>query len=360
MKPQLVRLALAMMFIVSACGDDHSGVLDPEVNTAVQPVLPGDVDRLKHNMLGFLYAESNSVKRSDGTYASGGLFLSTDNGISWEKCYMYWIRHHEISISPNNTIYMGKYARTSYLLPNSRRTPGSISDSQDFGRTWSTIEWDCVYSNFHVCADRNNTVYLYYSADVRYTYRSTDGGDSWDSNTTDIGPSPSYFLNNILNHTELIADLESNLYLGGFRSDDQGASWERLPFLASTTTGNNLCFDLNNMSYFVSPGEYWRSLDNGDSWEDCSSKLPTNAAQCICISRSGDLFIGTTNGKVLISSDRGESWTYSSLHLDPDCAISTIVCTDSKTLFLSYTGNSVGMMRSTDRGQTWEDLYRHE
>jgi photosystem II stability/assembly factor-like uncharacterized protein len=155
-----------------------------------------------------------------------------------------------------------------------------------------------------------------------------------------------------------------------FRSDDGGATWE---FGAGLP--DNVVTDLKvtDSTIFAAAGGngttdgygIWRSDDGGTTWRPVSHGLSDLGVTRLAVSpdfaRDGTLYAMSKRG-VLRSTDRGETWTsladryapllkeltvnFNSIALSPGFA-------QDNTLLIGHTG---GLWRSTDRGETWTKI----
>ena len=166
--------------------------------------------------------------------------------------------------------------------------------------------------------------------------RSPDGGDTWDTLPLTTGPdvvTMSFDTRVIamaadLNHPD---DLYAALEVGGvIRSRDRGETWE--PINAGLAEGGEDRLDLHGVQ--VGPGD------------------------------PGTVYISTREG-MFHSSDRGDSWTpiditkYSPITYTRDLLLSP---QDPDTLYVSLgrsaRGSEGALLRSRDRGRTWERVDR--
>ncbi len=221
-------------------------------------------------------------------------------------------------------------------------------------------------------------------------YRSTDHGERWER----LGfPDDGGQVWSILVHPRQ----PRILYAGTspvaiYRSDDEGATWRRLPSAAQAERVK-LPFACRVMRLAVDParpeeiyaalevGGVMRSLDGGDTWEDCSADLLELAqlphlksrivsdsdiegmldAHAVCVSAAapGSVFLALRMG-LFRSTDRGTHWgdmevgRFSSLTYSRDVRVSP---QDPNVLYacLSPAARSEdgSLYRSRDLGETW-------
>lgn len=164
--------------------------------------------------------------------------------------------------------------------------------------------------------------------------------------------------------------------VGIFRSPNQGQSWMpinnglgnanvELLAVAPSGSGQTTLFAGTSRGVF-------RSEDNGDSWVEASSGLVNASVNDIAVSpdfeRDRTVFVALSGG-VFVSSNAGESWQPMNDGFQSDApnvfslAISPTFATDG-TIFAAGTERKRGsfqtseeILRSRDRGQSWELVY---
>ena len=242
--------------------------------------------------------------------------------------------------------------------------------------TGSTIYWvndtQLANADFVTCLFRNPDV-VYAGVNNVGVSKSTSGGNSWTQ------------INNGLTNLKVVRLAISpfdvgRLYVGAvgiatqqptdvalFKSTDGGTNWTAVGQFASLNmTVNRIVFDpdasSSNYIYVAGPGTdggVWRSSDGGGAWlhknqgitvNDISNVLSLGIAPA---PQSNILYVGTHNGKIYKTTNRGDNWTqvYSSsgrlindLRVDPAQA-STI-----------YAATSQGVLKSTDSGTNWVSM----
>lgn len=187
-------------------------------------------------------------------------------------------------------------------------------------------------------------------------YRSSNGGLTWERLTDGLGEERVFSL-------ALDPLQRDTLYVGGwagriYRSLDGGAHWERVsaqpmracPRCAPGTVGQLLVSPVDGALYAV--GDYsgtFRSTDGGTSW----TLLNGDSGQVAVDPLRGDLYLA--GRRLQRSSDGGQSWEDLSAGLPYDPRAGTYatfwiaVHSDPLVLYTRY-------YRSLDGGTTWERL----
>ncbi len=246
--------------------------------------------------------------------AGGGLFRTTNNGVSWNPVFDRFggsVSIGDVAIAPSdqNIVWVGTGE------PNSRQSS-----------TWG----DGVY-------------------------RSLDGGETW----THMGLRESHHIGRIVIHprdpnTVFVAALGHlwgpNGERGLYRTRDTGKSWQRVLFVDDNTGVVDVALDADGRTLYAAtyqrqrrgfgfvgsgPGSaIYRSLDGGDSWEKLTRGLPTGPSGRIGLAIAPSepdrvyAIVENRQGGVFRSDDRGVSWRkmnsldprpmyYSQLRVDP-------------------------------------------
>ena len=249
--------------------------------------------------------------------------------------------------------------------------PAGLFRSENWGQTWQPVEsinrhesrrwWSgtgggdsCIHS-VHVDPRDRNHIYLCVASGG--SYESKDAGESWTLITHKA----------VVTNTqgaklmqELVQDFPTELppgmdpaaidelhkmrvdeknpdriwgqaHFGVFRSDDAGATWsdvtEGLPSfhgfpIAVTKKDKDAAFvfplDYGQDNFRVAPGQFavYRTQDSGATWERLTNGLP-GPGDYQSVYREGmdtdgleseGVYVGTSNGEVYASADRGDSW----------------------------------------------------
>ena len=139
-----------------------------------------------------------------------------------------------------------------------------------------------------------------------------------------------------------------------YQSVDGGRTW--MPF------DNGIPFDATVSSFLVMSNEIFATTDghgiylikDGEStWKRIDEDLPKNV-DINALSAVGDSFvIGTLKHGIMVSKNRGKNWNYPKIPIDNI----PIRCLHAKQNIL-FAGTDNGIYRSSDRGNTWEYLWK--
>jgi photosystem II stability/assembly factor-like uncharacterized protein len=216
---------------------------------------------------------------------SGGIFRSTDKGLTWE-CGAFNIIPNSIHCDDSGYVYVSSF--------------NDLYRTTDNGINWSIL-------------NSPNGVLLFITSDQTFylggtrLFRSVDRGYNWieifDEHITSV------YVDDIGN---IFAGNDGE-YGGLFRSTDSGTSWESIDngFISKRIRAIN---GKENSGIYCSVGylsrhsqfTYYVSYDNGDSWSELNLGI-TSAGSSLEFDSNGFLYAGTTNRGVFRSVETTSS-----------------------------------------------------
>ncbi len=223
-----------------------------------------------------------------------GVYLSTDNGISWT------------SVSTGLTGYYAMYINT-LAISGSNIFAGTFGDgvylSSNNGNSWSAVNTGLPsYTGVNALAIKGSNIFA--GTEDGGVYLSSNNGDSWSATALDTTTVLSFAVsgNNIFAGT----------YCNGvYLSTNNGNSWSAV----NTGLPGNLynvnvnAFAINGSNIFAgtySNGVYLSS-NNGNSWTAVNTGLINT--NIFSLATSGNNIFEASNGGVYLSSNNGGHWT---------------------------------------------------
>jgi photosystem II stability/assembly factor-like uncharacterized protein len=323
-------------------------------------------------------------------FATGGVFKSTDMGVSWFPIFdsLAVLTVGDIAIDPQNTnvIYVG----TGEANGGHNNFPGGgVFKSTDAGSTWNFLGLEETTSIGRVLVHPTNSNIVYLAAVGSYfapnpergVYKSTDGGVTWNK---------SLFISDSTGAIDIIMDptnpdrmmaamwervrrpTSSHLYghsSGIYKTTDGGTNWDLVPpsaglpdpssqnvgriGLAISQSNPDIVYSLyNNGADIIS---IYKSTDFGNSWVD---KDPDNELSSSGFSwYFGQVRVHPTNPdqvyvldvEFMVSTNSGDNWTERSIsHVDEHA-----LAFNPADPNFAICGNDGGINISTNAGLNW-------
>ncbi len=258
----------------------------------------------------------------------GYLFRSQDNGDTWNEVYRKY--------ATRNALALGLYDRI-YLAAT-----GGVYYSPDDGITWNrtALTEPIVIS---IVAQTVDSVEVVCAGTVkRGIFRTTDGGESWQSAGLAGIQIPSLAVSN---DGLLAAGTEYGVYL----SSDNGQSWYRTPMPKSYIYVYALTFGANKEILAGDSGGIYRSINNGQTWTE--HDFVQSTIQSLAINAENHIFAGTATSGIYRSKDLAKNWDAINRGL-ANTTINGFALTPDGMFYAASRGG--GIFRSFDNGSTWE------
>ena len=304
----------------------------------------------------------------------GGLFRSTDGGQNWT--------HLEDSPSApflfNGVFDMTKNSQGHLFAATAR----GVYRSTDNGDTWTAF--DAGLTDRFIQALAINSIDLIFAGSFSQgLFRSEDNGENWtafNNGLTEMrvlslainslgnifaGTSNGIFISsdNGDNWTEVSNGLENKFVFaifatpedsllagtseGAFRSPDHGANWTKVISFSSIRS-----FARNTSNVLFAGGGdgfFFRSSDNGVTWETGSDPLVFAAFEDLLVMPSGELLAATVNSGILRSADNGDTWQQQNAGLT---TVDVVAMTQAPGGSI-FAGGRDGIFRSNNGGGDW-------
>ena len=284
-----------------------------------------------------------------GAYSGGGVYLSTDNGNSWNP----------VDSGLANTNVSVLAVSGSRLFAGTQG--GGVYLSTNAGTSWNSGN-NGLAGGVNVLAFAASGLNLFAGTNGDGVFVSTNHGTSW-SVTTNPG-----FTNNVVN---ALAVSGANLFAGGpggvSLSTNNGASWNAVDSGLTTystdffgnpviTTSIAYSFGISGNNIFAGTnGNVFLSTDNGTTWNIDTAGMGGPGNVTAFAFAGANLLAAAENGMYL-STNNGTSW--SPVNLGSGAAYETLVqpyavVASGNDLFA---GGSWGIDLSTDNGSSWNPV----
>ncbi len=209
---------------------------------------------------------------------------------------------------------------------------------------------------------------IYFGAEASGLYRKEAGDAHWENLTR--GMAPSAQVRAIAIHPENQDVIFAGTQRGVYRSKDRGDNWERMNMTEGRVVWS-LKFQPNNpqvMFLGTEGSEVFKSEDAGENWNYMATISNPDSVQMAFATRILGLAIESNSpdhmyaalevGGAARSSDGGKSWQIVNRNFDGDVDLMdlhgvAVGSADSSAVFIS---NRVGVWRTRDRGDNWENL----
>jgi len=328
----------------------------------------------------FAVVESNPKIIYAGT-ASGGVWKTTNNGVTWEPIFDDQITSTigDVTVAPSNLgiIWVGTGE------PNNRQSSSwgdGVYKSTDSGKTWKNMGLRDTHHIGRIVIHPTNPDIVYVAAlghlwgpnKERGLFRTMDGGKTWtntkfiDENTGFVDVALDHENPNVLYAAAYQRRRRGWGFNGGgpgsglYRTTDGGETWVRLTNgLPSGNTGRigiDIYRSNPNIVYAViehKEGGIFRSEDKGLTWKKMSSTNPRPMYYSkIRIDPNNDQRIWVLGASMYVSEDGGKSFSTNYVRgVHGDHHAMWINPSDSNHMVL---GSDGGIYFSYDRGKTWD------
>lgn len=329
----------------------------------------GLVSEIKGNSSGTLFMGS----------LGGGVFRSTDNGLSWSQkvngfpgpvfddgtvvlaiandgdifasCFNIGVfRSTNNGESWINTNFPHAFIVTIVIDQNKRIYAGAGGGSGVFLSTNNGLNWVQKNNGLPVpaqisamCISSAGDLYACIASGSNPTiYRSTDNAENWQAtNLTNANP------DNIVSYGSFI--YAAAYTLGIFRTTNSGQNWQLINNGLTNKKVNRL-FAGSGGVYAATDSGVFRSTNNGNDW----FKIGFNNQRIteVYVTSSGIVLAAVTGEGIFRSSNNGTNWVSSSAGFN--CNGIASVSVSGSNLFAGTAYN--GLLRSTDNGNSWLKL----
>ena len=209
---------------------------------------------------------------------------------------------------------------------------------------------------------------IYVGAEASGIYRKEAGESRWENLTR--GMAPSAQARTIAIHPQNPDIVFAGTQRGVYRSNDRGDNWERMNMTEGRVVWSLKFHPTNAQIMFLGTegSEVFKSEDGGENWTYQATISNPDSVQMAFATRilglaieakdPDNMFAALEVGGAARSSDGGKSWQIPNNDFAGDVDLMdlhgvAVGSADSSSVFIS---NRVGVWRSNDRGDNWENL----
>lgn len=261
----------------------------------------------------------------------GGLYVSSNNGNSWEYKRYFGSRTVTFVVSGSNLIAS---AYTDYLY-----------QSNDTGKVW---KYQKVPFIINTLAAHSNA--LFAGTDTGGVFRSLDSGVTWTQVNTGL---TAVNIQKMFIRGDVI--FAGTKFGGIFRSLDNGSTWKEVN---AGVRGLSMSIIISSGSVLFAGtygGGIFRSMDNGRNWSavntDVTSPRSANNKYILSMTISDTTIIASTQNGILLSTDNGEHWKKTDGN---QFRFTSFLVTDS--VIFACNSEQSSFYRSRDHGNTWTEI----
>jgi photosystem II stability/assembly factor-like uncharacterized protein len=273
----------------------------------------------------------------DGTVYAGtpnsGIFVSMNDGMSWNSTAFVGGSQPEISESPSGRMFfVDNFSDDLYYSDDNFETISTITGPE--GGNLETI---------HAFSDDILLVAGRGDGSLQF-YRSENGGDSWTANFN--GGFQAFFPTYVETAGGVLMGFE--ISVAPQFSSDNGETWTERPNPGGGL-GVGVLLGTDDGNVIAGRGsDIHRSTDGGSNWTEVLSEawLIVNKG---CVAADGTLYVRTNQERFYSSSDDGQNWTAIEDNLDMSEESNVLAATSSELLL----GAEHGVWASADNGTTW-------
>jgi photosystem II stability/assembly factor-like uncharacterized protein len=211
--------------------------------------------------------------------------------------------------------------------------------------------------------------YIYVGAEASGLYRKEAGINQWQALTDGMSPSPQ--TRAIAIHPQHPEVVFVGTQRGVYRSQDSGDRWQRMHLPEGRIVWSLAFHPQNPQIMFLGTegSDVYRSDDGGESWQYLSTIVNPDAVQMAFATRILGLAIEPADpnriyaalevGGAARSADGGNSWALVNRQFLGNVDLMDLhgVALGSPRADTLFIANRVGVWRSQDRGERWENLH---
>ena len=289
----------------------------------------------------------------NGIITNGGLFKSTNGGVSWVMLGN-GLNHNAVlslAINPSNpaTLYVGTF--------DPAKGAGGVYKSIDAGENWNAANSGLAAMTVVALAiDPSHSATLYAGVYGYGIFKSSDGGASW--NQANTGLTDASVITLVIDHSNPARLYAGTLGGGGvFKSVDGGTSWSQTRRGDTNPAIASLAIAPSDPSILYA-GTYgdgvFKSNDSGENWSQAGTGMINLAIYAIAVAplNPSTLYAGSDRSGVFKSTDGGKTWTTANKGLTV-LSIDALVIDFSNPSTIYAATPGAGVFKSGNGGESW-------
>lgn len=226
-----------------------------------------------------------------GLWSRGGIYRSTDQGLTWQETGLPLDQVSKIVINNAGTVFAA--------ISN-----GNVLRSFDNGASWLTSATGIVDHNGSIAYDPD--LDILFAVTSEYFFRSLDGGNSWQMISVDFPLTRIRCLAAVPGGGPLFVGTNTDKV---FRSNNGGVNWLQLADGMTADGIRDLLVAPLGFIYAASYGEgIFRAAWSGASWTQLNNGLDDEFCLAIGQDPAGNLWAGTQASGTYTSENGGLDW----------------------------------------------------
>ena len=304
-----------------------------------------------------------------GPTISGKYYKSTDGGETWQ--YSYYSSAggiYDIDVSQSNPdiIYLAVSGSASSSVNRIVLKSVDGGESWSYFNMIGFLPVGASAVSIAIDPDDPETVFFAAKSGISegYVMATFDGGENWEDKSSNLPASKPYNTVAIAGQKVYLGggQLFGGNVMGLYESDNYGTSWQSISASFPNKVVNDILIDPddNDKMYVATEGDgIYFTTNGGASWTYNTSGAGDNGSIRSLIFMPGNtntLYAGFLSLGVCKSTDAGNSWTYANTGIAALLINDIEVNPDNKDIILASfeAENSGGCYLSNNGGETWE------
>lgn len=290
--------------------------------------------------------------------SDGGVFISYTSGETWQaKVFVGQQEKRVVTIGGYDASFLAfdpKDTQTIYFVSRSN----GIFRTTDGGERWESTTLN-TGGYAALAIDPDNTSIMY-AAQGGTVLKTVDGMKTW--STIYLETRPKQSVNGLAINPEQPNIIYATTQNSILKSEDFGTTWRQLSWEATQPTQRILISkrDPHTLYVYVKDYGFYKTTNDGETWVDISEGLQPfsggkNALWIDFHPLTDRLTLGTNYG-ILSSTDGGITWTaVENIIRERELPIKTVVVNPANTREIYFTVRNV-LYKTVDGGATWKTL----